>query len=413
MVKNGKVILEYCNTKKEKEKTVAEEIGIITFYYRNKNFGGLLQAYALQKVIESESDCKCEQISYAISKTPIKQRILNAIKYMPLSKIITLIVVDMFWEKIIHLLSASEMNELTKERKKAFELFEKNIPHSKDIYTYQNIGKCGQVYGVYVVGSDQIWNAGIDLETFLLKFVSNTAKKISYAASSGGVDFKGREKKLIKEELINFDAISVREISLGKQLNDLTNLRIQTVIDPVFLLTRKEWNNIAEVPSMKEPYILCYLLGNSKKQRKIAEMVSKRMECKLVVFPYIVDNSFHWYDLKFGDVRDYTSGPKQFLGLIRDAEFIITDSFHAMAFSVIFEKKFCVFSRKTYGKICKSNNRITDFLEKIGIENRIAEKEEDVIELIGKCVDYDIVMGRLQNWIDNSKQWLQRALKDA
>lgn len=388
-----------------------KRIGILTFFYNNRNYGGLLQAYALQKSIQNRiENCDCKQISYNLSPTPLKSKIRNAINYSTPVDIFEMIFWDMSLKKIIETFPNKYVQRVIKSRLEAFKKFEDEIPHSKEVYNYQSIKNSVKEYDIYVVGSDQIWNAGIDLKTFLLSFAPDNIGKISYAASSGGIVFKGNQKKLLVDNLTCFDAISVREKSLEKQINELGNFSIKTVIDPVFLLEREEWEEVVQDTQIEEPYILCYLLGTSYRQRKMVEAVCSEKGYKLLVFPYITNNSFRLCDYKIGDIKDCNSGPKQFLGLIKNAEAVITDSFHAVAFSVIFNKTFCVLPRYQNGKESKSNNRILDFLDQMHIRGRVAESKEQIIEVLNNTIEYKQVNGYVDKWKTESEAWIMDAL---
>lgn len=383
-----------------------KRVGILTLYYKSKNFGGLLQSYALQKAI-SDFGCDCEQISYQLSATPVKIKLENAIHYGGIRNILN---IKKFFEKFLHKLFANKIQKEMCSRIEAFELFEKEIPHSKEVYNYKTIRKSLVDYDTYVVGSDQIWNAGIDLETFLLKFAGEKKGKIAYAASSGGITYKGFQKKLMKGELCKFDALSVRENSLKKQIISLTEKPVENVIDPVFLLSYDEWKKVLKPSKIKEPYIFCYFLGTNRKQRKIVEEIAKKKGYQLVVFPYIVGNVLRFCDMKYGTIRDFVSGPAEFLGLLEGAEYVITDSFHALSFSVIFQKNFCVFPRYEGNRESKSNSRMKDFLHIIEEEKRFVYTKEETEQIWNNEEDYK-ANEKLEEWIEISKIWLQEALR--
>lgn len=388
-----------------------KRVGILTLYYKNRNYGGLLQAYALRKVI-SDFGYECEQISYQLSKTPLKRKIENAINYGGFRNFIITIFIESGCKRLLQKIFANKISKKCLKREKAFNDFIKKIPHSEKIYTCKNIEEISHNYDIYVVGSDQIWNVGIDLETFLLDFVKSNKTKISYAASSGGITYKGNQKIVIQKKLLEFDAISVRENGLKQQLEKLGIKNIKNTIDPVFLLSRREWKEILIPSKIKEKYIVCYFLGTNQKQRKIAERVAQQMKCKLVVFPYILNNSFRFCDMNFGDIRDYKAGPLEFIGLIENSQAVITDSFHALAFSVVFEKQFCIFPRCIGNRVSKSNNRMLDFLKKIDTEKCFVNTEEEVNIALNTKLDYMKIAEKLEKWIKESKNWLLESLKD-
>lgn len=341
---------------------IMKKIGILTLYKNNKNYGGMLQAYALQKFIQSIiSDVEeCVQISYIISPTPIKDKLRHSLEYRSL------------WENIklgLKLLEKyfDKKKCITENQffQRAFETFEDCIPHTPKTYTYQTINECACQFTHLITGSDQVWNGGIDLETFCLKFADDKVKRIAYAASSASTKFGKWQDLIFKENLGKFTAISVRERSVVPYFERMSDRKISVVLDPVFLLSAQEWHSVSKKLDITFPYIFCYFLGENKEQRERAIRIAKINDCKLVTIPNM--NGFKNSDINFGDIQIENAGPREFLGLIENAKGVITDSFHATAFSIIFNKAFWALPRFQNRKGQNNNHRVVDILDQFSL----------------------------------------------
>lgn len=363
------------------------KVGIITFYYRNYNYGGMLQAYALQKTIQSMG-YKCEQISllrnYELS-IGIKNRIRNIywfIKRMPL-------------------------NFVTAKRNRRFKKFQGEIPHSSIIYDCNTIQESNQIYDIFVCGSDQIWNdwnqSEKEIDCNTLFFVNENKVKISYAASAGRMNFGDNFKNSISRGIRRLQYISVREHSSVELISKISKKKIEVVLDPVLLLEQESWKQLCSNNSYKEPYVLCYLLGNDKAIEDSAIRFAKEYGLRIIILPF--DNKIRINSDK-KCYYDYSAGPKEFLTLIRYAEFILTDSFHAMMFSVIFHKEFYVFLRQTMVQGQTMNSRVMDFLQEFAINHRIITGDK----LKREVIQYDPIWEKINTRKQESIKFLMNAL---
>lgn len=384
-----------------------KKVGIVTLYHGNHNFGGLLQAYALPVALERYVGILAEQIDYVFKyqeqpKTKDKISlisIINDIGYV-------------FFEKL-------EKKNLQK-RKQVFEQFMNFIPHSKRSYEYDSISESLNKYTEFICGGDQIWNdcqqirwyGKEDSNVFTLQFVPENVKKISYAPSMAVLGLTDEFKLNFSKGINRLDAISLREKRALPVLQELTNKLLTVTVDPVLLLEENDWLKIIRYPEIGQKYILCYLLGDSLSQRKAVNMFASKTKCKTITFPHILKNVVRKCDLFFGDIRDYTSGPREFLGLIKNAEFVITDSFHACVFSMIFKTPFVVFERNKIGEKGNMNSRIYDFLEEYHLEGQlVTEKELVDMNEIPK-VDFTYAHEHWRERREESLEYLENALKD-
>ena len=385
-----------------------KKVGIMSLYYHNYNFGGLLQAYALQNVIERKGYC-CEQICYRRSNATIKEKLINSFKSRPFLETIYMISSEVI-KLIFKVLLGNIMSRVCAERIKRFKEFEKSIPHSEIIVDKDSICKYHNGYTTIITGSDQVWGRSVDIQNYCLSFADEKINKVAYAASTGGINFSDLQKKTFEKFLPKFSAISVRESSLAEKINQIINKQCDVVCDPVFLISKDEWSKILPKTHKKSPYIFCYLLGSNMRHRRYAKKLAKRLNMSLYVFPYITTNNFYFADFNFGNIRDYVSGPLEFVSLLKDAEMVITDSFHATAFSLIFEKKFFVFPRIKKTDTFAGNNRLYDLLCELNMECNIVNNYDELLDVINNQINYSGIRKQLDSKITRSHSWLNNVL---
>ena len=379
-----------------------KKTGILTLYYNNMNYGGLLQAFALPFVIQKHLGIPAEQIRYSQQNTDTD---------LCTSKSKTSLSI---YQLGINFFSALTSNKRS-IRKKSFLEFMNDIPHSRNIYSHETIQQCNSNYEIFICGGDQIWNGemvGEHLDVYTLQFVNQGLKKIAYSPSVAISHMSKQVEDCLGKGLLGIDRISVREKRSLDILKRLSDKKIEVVVDPVLLLNKSEWLEQSRPTKINGKYILCYLLGDSITQRKAVEIISKRLKLRIVTFPHILLNNVRKCDLFFGDIKDYTSGPRQFLDLINNAEFVITDSFHACVFSMIFETPFIVFERNKPSEKGNMNSRIYDFLEEYHLENQLVNVEKAMNLSRIPEVDYSFAHEHWFHRRNDSIEYLTRALFD-
>lgn len=375
--------------------------GILTFYYNNENFGGQLQARALVRAIESCSEWQSEQIQYDYLRSwrrlPYSRRLIMSIQQAFQSGIrngVQFLSSRLKAEKKLSATSGLE-NQLKEQldcRKAAFLRFQKETPHSSIVFDNDSIKDCLDSYACFICGGDQIWNDWSDwfihnaLDNFCLKFVPRTVQKFSYAPSIPLTKVRPVFIKRLSENIRQLDAVSVREKSSIPFLEERTGKKAITVADPVLLLKREQWDKESRPVDIHEKYVFCYLLGDGTDTRNAAEEYARKIECQLVTVPHIINANSQ--DEKFGDIQDFTSGPAEFLSLIRGAEVVVTDSFHAAVFSMIYHKPFYVLERTTRVSGGSMGSRLTDFMAEYKLEGQgITAEQLNTTESIPQ-IDY-------------------------
>lgn len=360
-------------------------IGIIT-YHRAENFGSALQAYALNRYLRKlSSEYNVETIDYYNEIQENMYRI-----FQPNNSLMN----------IVRNMHSLLYYKALRKKKILFDNFiHDEIPLSDKIGCDTiRLKEYSKKYDICICGSDQIWNlhcADQD-DNYLLSFVSDNITKVSYAPSLGISTFSDEENSIFKKYLYSFKFLSVREESGAKYLENILKRPIETVADPVFLLTKEEWSKIAKT-TIKEKYILCYFIGDSKGLRDFAHKVQKETGYKAIV---ILKNL---RDIKFGFKSFFDVGPSEFIGLIKNAEYVITTSFHAVAFSIIFSKKFWVFT----GDSSKPNSRITHICGIFNLNSRILNSETWNTCLYDTPIDYEFMNEKMEKYKHHSAKFLE------
>ena len=286
------------------------------------------------------------------------------------------------------------------KRKKAFDaFFDRYMPVTDCIY--HSVGELRAnppEADLYIAGSDQIWNTdfknGID-PAFYLDF--GDCRKISYAASFATHSLHEGTENFVKEMLGNFTDISIREQS---GLNILNNLGYHgtVVVDPVFLLNKDPWDLIASEDSKNEDYILIYDFERNPVIRELALRYSKLKHCKIYsIGPYRID---------YADKCYINYGPDAFVGLIKNAKCVLSNSFHGSAFSMIYNTPFFVINRND-----GLNSRMHDLLSHYNLIERLVNKNVNDDNLLA-IPDWKECNQAMDQDIDNSKQWLKNRIKE-
>lgn len=284
------------------------------------------------------------------------------------------------------------------KRKKAFDTFTtENLPLTKKCYT-SNIQLRADLpeADVYFAGSDQIWNPlfrnGKD-PAFYLDFVPKEKIKASYAASFAVESLPNEYKERIKQWLSRLDYISVREKSGVDIINRLGIVGAEQVLDPVFLLEKNEWEVLEKSVVIKQPYILVYDFDLDIHMQSFIQTLSRANNWMIYsVLPCkYCDRSF----------EDY--GPQTFLYLIHHAEVVVSNSFHATAFAIIYHKQFYVFNRTE-----NINSRMRDLLAIFGLENRCLDLAKNTKH--NTLIDYNSIQPQIDKNLMWSKMFIKKVL---
>ena len=357
-------------------------IRAITFH-RAHNHGSVLQAYALQTFtndILKKQNVECDY--RIIDYHPVVQKRLYSV-FKPLNSP----------KNLIKNCIALRHYRALSLRHCRFDSFVNDYLRLTSPYsTPQQLIDNPPEADVFVSGSDQIWNvrAADASPAYYLDFPTGKAVRISFAASFGPlkIDWAKFDKVRYSSLINSYDHISVREDGSADNVEFLSGKRPPVLADPTFLLSKEEWAGIENSDVRHpHPYILLYALEPTKHQLDIVDAISKKLGLPVVVLRYNNRNDwFNHYE------KHYDAGPREFLSYVRNAELVLTTSFHGTAFSIIYQKPFYVIDGL-------KDSRIKSILNKTGFEYRSIEEPEDIYK-----VDLDVPdFSQSQAFIDNNR----------
>ena len=354
------------------------------------NYGASLQAYALQAYLLSLGH-ECRIIDY---KPDYLRRNYNFWYIERNSRFYELCNKSIIFH-FLYSLRLAPLTFKTWRRIKPFERFKHtNLLCTKCYTSLDELQKTPPIGDVYIAGSDQIWNCSLSNgkdNAFFLGFGPNDTRRIAYAASMGISYFPEDEIERIKKLLSYFEYISVRESSAQKVIEQL-GFPCATVCDPIFLLNRDKWDNIIPCIASKERYVLLYdIFADDISIREAALKISSELGIPI----YSINDS---KKCNYAHKNISNAGPVDFLWYIINADFVISNSFHATAFSVLFNKNFATFYHKT------NSSRITDLLDFLGLSEHHNPKD------LVKVKNWSSVNDRLNEFISYSKNFINIAL---
>lgn len=370
------------------------KVGILTFQ-ASHNCGSMLQAFALQKVLERELNAEVEIIDYANKNS---RNLYGFIDWRLNRKSLL-----RSFNNITHYnVVKQSRGEYEDFKKRYLVLSDKSLRNTKELAEY--ISK----YDILIAGGDQVWNvkctdAG---KEYYLDFVHNI-RKISYSPSLGGINILKYADDLsyYKSILQEFEKISVREPNGKKWLEELSGRDVTIVADPTLLLTQKEWEELLPVPEIEGKYIFNYAFyHNFEEVNEAIEHISKRTGMPV----YILDHkSYSFYHLdKYGFFKYEKTGPLAMLGLMKNASLVMTQSFHGTLFSALFHRKFWSYNTEEY--YYSDDDRATAILHQFGLDERYVKIQDlrDAPFLFDE-IDYDSVDARIKLLRDHSLEYIR------
>jgi len=339
-------------------------IASITFH-RAINYGAILQAYALQESFK-KLGCEFNVIDYRnqLIENNHKKRTLSGCR--TIKDVLSFIVYAKHYNK----------------KHNKFRDFSRNyLNTSEACFNTEDLKNITSDYDKFVCGSDQVWNYQItDFDkAYFLDFVEDKCTKYSYAASFGFSKLPGELKEEYRRLLSGFNEISVREDQGKDIVRDVVDKDVEVVIDPTMLVSKEEWAKIAKDYTKKKDYILIYAFKGSETISSFAQHLSEKTGCEIV---YIS----HSLKRKIKAVYEKEVGPREFLGLFKNAKYVVTNSFHGTVFSINFNKNFFM---ELLPEKQKVNSRLENALNLFGLRDRqIINGKNSHIE---ESIDYDRV----------------------
>lgn len=357
------------------------------------NYGQILQCYAIQTI--------CTKMGFEPIVIRYRKKLDNDLykgKY-PIA------ILNRMYELIYKIIVVEERYD---KRIYRFQKFIKEwINLSKPCYDNSDIDAVVEGCDSYLCGSDQIWNPIVIDPIFFLQFGRSKIPRVAYAPS--GILFEDQNSEQAYKTMLpwiqQIDSISVREEKSVEILNKYVDKDILCVLDPTMLLEQEEWDGIAAGRLIKEPYILCYFIGDIKQYRLILQALKEKYQVNKIVY---IPSNLTIHKSKFAEAYD-SAGPAEFVSLIKYADAVCADSYHGILFSIKYQKQFYTFERKQKDfEKWSSTERIGTVLSKLHLGQRTLRCTKDVGSIVD--IDYCNVDIYLQQEVENSKKFLQMAL---
>lgn len=350
---------------------------IITIHHIH-NFGSVFQAYGLQRFLQ-EQDIDIQMIDYRPAYYDAGR---NKLKTM-VGKVLNLKPYLTRKQKFEGFVKKYE--RLSKERFTTIEQLRRSYENSNE---------------VFIAGGDQLWNnyhpCGRD-EAYKMTFTKS--RKLAYGTSMGRDNFTEAELTDLAGQVLDFESIMLREKCTVDLLTAYTSVPVHHVIDPVGLLEPEEFLKIAKKPGLEEPYAVMYLADSGPLLDEAIRLLSQKMGLKIVHICGFRKKCYCDYFVK-------DAGPEEILGYIAHADFVLSASFHATMFSLLFGKPFAALLPGT-----NTNARIEDLLRHVGLQERILRTEQD-LAVLDKKIDFSVPDTILKEWKKKSRELLLQALKN-
>lgn len=268
-------------------------------------------------------------------------------------------------------------------RQFSFRRFRKQMNTSIEKYVDSTLPMIADRYDKILIGGDQLWNCKVNYynENNFLPFIHEKSRKLVYAASLAQDNMRAGFEKEFGRLASGFGYITTRETRGKEIIEELTGLPAPRVADPAFLLTAEEWSILAEEDkdAKKKKYVFVYQVQSDKSVVRLAEKLSKENDLEIIYCPFPLRKHVK------SVCKPYMS-PEKWLYCMKNAEFVVTDAFHGLVFSLIFNKQFAV-EISDYGK--DTHSRITSLLKLLHLEDRLFS--EDIEADLSKKIDFDKV----------------------
>ena len=385
----------------DKNKVVAgnitgkKRVAIMT-WYTYMNYGSALQAYAIKHAI-NKLGYYADFVNYNPSLVAWEKKPFSFVTLFGSGK-----------AYFRDLMVKPNFSSLDADREQLYLDFRNSyFTETEPVQRPQELHTLNGKYDAFVCGSDQIWSPLCFDPSYFLDFVDSDKKKVAYAPSVGVETIADRDIKRYMESLLKgFDHLSCREDVGAKLIELLSSKRCEHVLDPTLLLNEEEWSRLAnknfDVGNRK--YCLAYFLGESKTNWHLAKTIAKRKCLDLILIPV------SGRDFKKQEAITSPIGPTEFLTLLQNADYVCTDSYHGLLFSINFKKDFSIFNRFSYKDSRCQNSRIDSCLKMFNLGWRKVESESDFSD---ESIDYGAMNTYIEQERVHSLDYLRSSLDSA
>lgn len=350
-----------------------KKIGILTFHFAD-NYGAVLQSYALRRVVNSLPECCADIINY----------IPPAFRYARTYQ-------NDYEEKLFE------------NKRRAFKDFLKNKCGIGSVIIY-NL-KDAELYDYYIAGSDQIWSTTKNFDEYFLPWVPDGAKRISYAASVGlkVTDHKLRVS-IMKKYIPQFDSISVREYEHVALINSFSEKKCECVLDPTLLLRAEDYTTLVTEEILRsEKFIFFFWLIHDKSYMRGVEFVNNLSRYTGFQIVHYFNFAPDYMFANDGGSMQF-EGVENFLWYIKNAEYVVTNSYHATIFSIQFKTPFYIFVAQNM------RTRIDTLCRRLSIADRVVEGYLPMKD-VSLNIDFDAISEKISEQRKISMSFLVRALE--
>lgn len=368
-----------------------KNFGIVSYniHCNFTNYGSALQSWALSQAINKIGNGRWQAklIDYCpdilMDKDP-----LNPMKNM--------------WDKDEESRKMCELSlpAIRENYKKFNDFYNQKFIKTQKTYTSKNFNEVVDDENIdgFVCGSDTIFcidEFGFDDGYYANYECMKNGYAISYAASFGDSHFNEDLYKILNNRLQNFKALGLRENAMVPYVKEHTNVDVTKVLDPTLLLQPEDYDKITYPTLEKEKYLLLYARRKNDKMSKYAEKIATENGWKIIEISLQATNANK-------HKMFYEAGVEEFLSLVKNAQFVVTNSFHGMIFSVQFKKQFVIFSRE------QCNTKISELLEMFGLSDRMLVNGD---EKYNKEINYEEVFNKINKERNNSIEFLKYQLE--
>ena len=331
-----------------------KRIGTITYnkYCNFTNYGSALQTWALLRVLNGLSPDCIEAI--CIDYCPKSHEGADPLNPLP-----------RMWDRDAESRCSVEasMPSVRKNYEKVERFYETRCSFTRRRYTYRDVGEAWEDEGLsgYVCGSDTIFCirefSGFD-RGYFADAPEMRGRSVAYAASFGDVDWNHDELKTLSSILGNFRALGLRENGMVGFARDAQRIPVVRTCDPTLLLHRNDYLDIAAERQHEGRYVLLYSRRYDPLMEDYVERVAKELGCGIVEISLRASNADRGHDMR------YDAGVEEYLALVRDAEYVVTNSYHGLAFAMQMHTPFTVFTRE------QADTKISELLDWVGLSRR-------------------------------------------
>lgn len=373
------------------------QAGILTFHCSD-NFGAMLQAYALKTHL-NRCGMKTELVHYCPAYMTGRHWLYPKRAHFTVNRYTLTVCARNLLRLPTFLRKRGNMRRFRKKR-----LTKGQFP----LYFYIQLHNLKYEY--LILGSDQIWNPSITLglkKAYFGSFRSSQTKKVvAYAASIGSARLDKAYDRPLQALLASVDSISLREPGSVPYFERLTGRKIRSVSDPVFFIEKDDWEKLERCPADRAAkqdaeYVLYYETHSNRAMLEYARRLARERQLELIV----LENSIHINARDY--TAEYTAGPEELLWYIHRARYVVTNSFHAAAMSVIYRKSFAVCLLEKVGQ------RLSDMLEQLELSGRILRgtgETEFRSSVVTEEIDWDKTKKLLDGMVAASAQYLRDEL---